>query len=185
MMPSTPRSNRRRISDGSSMVQAWTARPSSCARSTNRFEITGIPLNTAGACTASPSPVRRRIPWLRAMRSRIARGPNDVHSLSPYRDRARASRLSEKEPIHTRSNARAASTTASSGKRTSFDFASRLNLASGKDRSRSSTDDNRPLPWRRTFWRSAHRHSEILPDAALTRSIRASWKATTTPSAVS
>lgn len=110
--------------------------------------------------------------------------PYEVASRGPAIRWARATRLSENEPTHTRSHAPARAIRLTSGYSADSALMSTFQRASGNSSSRSSRSDSGSVPATRAALTCFHGSSAIRPRASVTRSRVASWKATSLPSAV-
>lgn len=110
--------------------------------------------------------------------------PYEVARRGPPRRWARATRLSEKEPTQTRSQAPVRLISSSSGTSAGSAFTSTFQRASGKRSSSSSKRGTGSLPATLARATSLHGRSAMRPARSVTRSRVGSWKAASTPSAV-
>src|SRR4029453_14801611 len=191
MMPSTPRSRRRLISAGSSMVQTWTWRPSwwAYARKAASTTLTGPERTGTWAATTAPVQPRGRDDLRKrdneARRRRVtARWPIDVAIDGPARARAVARRASLKDARRTRDEALHFLITSTAGATTPAALRSMLKWMSGQADRVSSRRGTAPAPATRILDRSVQVMEDTAPGVPVSRVKVASWKITGTPRAV-
>ena len=108
----------------------------------------------------------------------------DVHSRSPPPRRAASTHACSNPPMHTRSQACAASTAASVGSTTAADFSSIVIRVSGSASSTSARRGIGSRPRTRTFASSAAVCAVRRPVPSVVRSSATSWCTTATASAL-
>ncbi|CAB4323004.1 unannotated protein [freshwater metagenome] len=174
MIPSTPRSRRRCISIGSSIVQTWTSSEHEWARSMNRRSTSVTPAVVTGTWTHRPPGWRRPSPKLDARSFATPFGPSDVQRSGPRMEAIRSILRSENDPIHTRSTAPKSISISASGSTTASCFGSMFTRRSGQVVRSSDNSGMGSRPSTSAVRISAQVRFSITPTPSVTRSRRSS-----------